>query len=144
MSRALWISFVDRLAVLRNRDVRRLELALLLAETSGLAYATALLVYAYGHGRASAVGLVGLASLLPTALVAPLAGSLPDRFRPQRVMAASALFRAAVLAAIASAMACDAPLAMLLPLAALGSVPTRVFRPAQMTLLPALTRDERG
>ena len=142
MTKTLFIALADRLAVLRNRDVRRLEIALIFSETSGPAYATALLVYAYGHGRASAVGLVGLASLLPTALVAPLAGSLPDRFRPQRVMAVSALIRAAALAAIATAMAVDASLAVLVPLAAIGSVPTRVFRPAQMALLPALTRSE--
>lgn len=141
-ARANLTSVADRLAVLRNRDVRRLELALLFSETSAPAYATALLVYAYGHGHASAVGVVGLASLLPSALIAPLAGALPDRFRPQRVMAASAVFRAIVLAAVAGAMASGASLAVLVPLAALGSVPTRVFRPAQMALLPALTRSE--
>src|SRR5262245_17459957 len=104
-AKTLLIPLADRLSVVRSRDVRRLVVTLALAEISAPAYATALLVYAYAHGHAAAVGLVGLASLLPTALVAPLAGSLPDRFRPQRVMAASALVRTTALALITAAMA---------------------------------------
>jgi MFS family permease len=134
---------LESLTVLRNRNVRRLALALSFAETSAPAYAAALFVYAYGEGRGSGVGLVGLATLVPTALAAPLAGSLPDRFPPQRVLLASALVRGAALVAVAAAMATGASLFVIALLAAIGSAAARAYRPAQMALLPALTGSER-
>ena len=54
----------------------------------------ALSVFAYDAGGPAAVGLVGLIRMLPSAIVAPFAALLSDRFRRERVMIAADLVRA--------------------------------------------------
>ena len=92
--------------------------------------------------RRRAVGAVGLAVMLPSALVGPLAGAVADRGRRARVAAMAAAARSLLLAATALAMFLGLPLVAVTILAALASMPARVFRPAQVAVLPRLTRSE--
>jgi hypothetical protein len=56
----------------RNPALRRAQLAFLGAWTAEWAFTVALGVVAYREGGATAVGLVGLLRMLPSALLAPL------------------------------------------------------------------------
>jgi MFS family permease len=62
-------------------------------------------VYAYDSGGAAAVGIVGLAKMLPAALLTPLTGMLADRFARRDVLLVSALLRTTLAFAIAAAVA---------------------------------------
>ena len=75
----------------RNKSVRRVELAWGAAIAAEWAHFVALGVFAYNHGGTGAVGVAGLARLLPAAAVAPFAASLGDRFRRERFLFALAL-----------------------------------------------------
>jgi hypothetical protein len=66
-------------AVLRNENLRRLELAWGAAITAEWAHFVALGVFAYDAGGTVGVGIAGLVRMLPAALVAPFAASLGDR-----------------------------------------------------------------
>jgi len=66
----------------RNPSVRRAQLAFLEAWTAESAgFTVALGIVAYRDGGATAVGLVGLLRMVPSAVVAPLAAPLADRGR---------------------------------------------------------------
>jgi MFS family permease len=127
-------------AVFANRQLRRIELALIGSVTGEWAYAIALAVYAFGRGGAAAVGLVGLIRFLPSALVAPFAAVLGDRLPRGRVMVASDLLRAAAMVGAAVAVTADAPAGVVYALAGFVSIVSTAFRPAQAALLPSLAR----
>lgn len=126
--------------VFRNPNLRRVELAWAGSITGEWSYAIALAVYAYDAGGATAVGLVGVIRFLPSAVVAPFAALLGDRFRRERVMLAADLVRAAAMALAAAAVALDAPAAAVYVLAGLVAVVSTAFQPAKTALLPSLAR----
>ena len=126
--------------VLHNRALRRLQLAWAGSIIGSWAYAVALVVYAYSHGGASAVGLVALIRWVPAAIAAPLAAVLGDRYPRVPVMLGADLVRAAGLGAMAACVLIDAPVATVYVLASLVAVTTTAFQPAQAALLPSLAR----
>jgi MFS family permease len=125
-------------AVFANPRLRRLELALAGSVTGEWAYAIALAVYAFDQGGAAAVGLVGLIRFLPSALAAPFAAVLGDRFSRVRVMVVSDVLRALAMVAAALAVFGEAPAGVVYALAGVVSVVSMAFRPAQAALLPSL------
>jgi MFS family permease len=126
--------------VFRNRALRRLELAWAGSIIGSWAYAVALVVYAYHHGGASAVGLVALIRWLPAAAASPLSAVLGDRYPRVRVMLGADLIRAGALAAMAACILTDAPVAAVYALASIVAVVATAFEPAQAALLPSLAR----
>ena len=126
--------------VMQNRALRRLQLAWAGSIIGSWAYAIALVVYAYDHGGASAVGLIGLIRWIPAAVASPLAAVLGDRYPRVRVMLASDLLRAAGLAAMAVCVLVHAPVAVVYLLASAVAVTTTAFQPAEAALLPSLAR----
>jgi MFS family permease len=124
-------------------DLRRLQLAWMASSVAGWAFFIVLAVYAYGEGGAGAVGVAALARMVPAGLAAPFAGVVVDRRSRRDVLIATTIGRALVLLGIAAAVGADAPLAVVLVLAALFTVLATAHRPAQAALLPALASTPR-
>jgi MFS family permease len=127
-------------AVLRNRALRRVELAFLLFSAAMYGSYIAILIYAYDASGPAAVGVVALAQLLPAAVVAPFAASLADRYPRERVLLAGYVIQAAAYAATTLGMLAGAPPALVYAAAAVAAAGTTFTRPAQGALLPSLSR----
>src|SRR6188768_1304943 len=72
-----------------NPNLRRAQLSFLGAWTAEWAFTVGLGIVAYRAGGPTAVGLVGLLRMVPSALIAPLAAPLADRGRRERVLVLS-------------------------------------------------------
>jgi MFS family permease len=127
-------------AVLRNPNLRRIELALAGSVAGNWAYGIALAVFAYHAGGATAVGLVSLARMIPSALAAPFVAVLADRFRRERVMVSADLVRVVLLAGAAGAIFAHASSWVVYALAVVVAVSGTAFQPAQSALLPSLAQ----
>ena len=128
------------MTVLRNENLRRLELAWGAAITAEWAHFVALGVFAYDAGGTVAVGIAGLVRMLPAALVAPFAASLGDRFRRERFLVSIALVGAAALAVSAVVFFLTENAPAIFALAAVVGLTATLVRPAQQALLPSLAR----
>ncbi|MDP8910483.1 MAG: MFS transporter, partial [Actinomycetota bacterium] len=126
--------------VFRNANLRRVELALAGSVVGEWGFAIALAVFAYQEGGAAAVGLVGLIRMMPAAVAAPFAAALGDLFRRERVMLAADLIRAVLAVVAAVAAFGDVPAPLVYAIAAVMSIVSRAFLPAQGALLPSLAR----
>ncbi len=124
----------------RNRDLRRLQLAWAAFNSAEWGVWVALVVYAYTKGGAVAASALALAQIIPAAILAPILGALADRYRPGRILLAAYSVMTAGLAAIAVAMALDAPSWVVFVLAPIVNLAITVPRPAQSALLPAVVR----
>ena len=125
---------------MRNPGIRRVELAWGAAIAAEWAHFVALGVFAYGAGGTRAVGIAGLARMLPAALVAPLASTLGDRFRRERFMTGTAAVGALALAASALVFFTSRSEWLIFALAAVVGVSSTLFRPALQAILPSLAR----
>src|SRR5713101_5104223 len=88
--------------VFANRNLRRLELAYVGAIAADWAFTVGLGVFAYEAGGATAVGVVGLARMLPAALGTPLVSIVADRAEREQVLVAMAAVAAAAMGAAAA------------------------------------------
>lgn len=128
------------LDVMRNHDLRLLQLgwgAFYLIEWTAL---VALSVWAYDEGGASAIGLVGLARLLPGAIALPFGALAADRVSRRTLVAGVFLAIAAVHAALAVAVGTGASAIVVYTLVGLSSVVAAPYRPAHLALAPLLAR----
>ena len=130
-------------AAVANPDIRRLEAAW----TGGIAgdwvLLVALLVVAFGIGGALTVGLLGLVRMLPSTLIAPLAGIPAARYGSARVLVAVNLIRAAAALGCVVVVAVDAPIVWTFALATVAASAGAMVRPIQTALLPSLARTPR-
>jgi MFS family permease len=126
--------------VFKNRALRRLQLAWAGSIIGSWANSVALVVYAYDHGGASAVGLMGLIRWLTAAIASPVTAVLGDRYPRVPVMVGADLLRAAGVAGIAVSIALHGPVAVVYILAAFVAATGTAFQPAQAALLPSLAR----
>ena len=124
----------------RNRNVRRAELAWGTAIAAEWAHFVALGVFAYRGGGASAVGLAGLVRLLPAAVMAPVAASMGDRVRRERFLLAVLLLATAAMVGSAVAAAAGTRAGVYACAAAVG-VSATLIRPTLQAILPALARN---
>jgi hypothetical protein len=100
----------------------------------------ALTVWAYTRGGAFAVSLIILVQLVPCIFVAPYLGAITDRARAGRVLFLGLLVMGGTMAAVAAAMAVDAPAWVVYVLAPVMNLALSVPRPAQAALLPGVVR----
>jgi MFS family permease len=142
-ARSLGQEYVRSLRVFRqvfaNPDLRRVELSFAGFSIAESATWIAIGVYAYSVGGASAVGLVSLLLLAPSALIAPFAAALGDRNRRQRVLLTAYLAQALAAAATAVAMLNGAPPVVAYVSAAVVAWSQTLVRPIQGALLPELS-----
>jgi MFS family permease len=126
--------------VFRQPALRRLNLALAGSMIGDWAYATAIAVWAYGIGGASAVGIWATSRLALMAVLAPFAAALADKYPRRRVMIGCDLVRFVLVGAAAIVVQADGPAAVVFVLATLSPIFGTAFRPAQMALTPSLVR----
>jgi MFS family permease len=124
----------------RNADMRRLQLAWLGSILGSGAYYVALAVYAYAHGGAGAVALVGVLQMIPAAIAAPFTATLADRFPRRLVMVGADTARAALMIAIAVTIGLSGPAWIVYAILTVSSIAGTPFRPAQAALLPTLAQ----
>lgn len=126
--------------VLADRNLRRVELAFLGFNMTEFATWIAILVYAFERGGAAAMGAVSAILLIPSAVTAPFAAYAGDRFRRDRVLAIAYLVQGLAMAATAATLYATAPAAVVYAAATIASISITFTRPAQNSLLPALTQ----
>jgi MFS family permease len=124
----------------RNPNLRRAQLSFLGAWTAEWAFTVALGIVAYRDGGVTAVGLVGLLRMAPSALLAPLLSPLADRGRRERVLILVSTVRGVATAAAAVVVGVAGPPVIVYALAALSTIAATLFRPAHSALLPSLCR----
>ena len=127
-------------SVFVNPALRRIELALAGSMIGDWAYATAVVVWAYGVGGARLVGVWGAVRLLLMAFASPIGSVLADRLPRKTVLIGSDLLRALLAVVATICLFVDAPTGIVLVVATLLSLIGCVFRPAQMAWMPSLTR----
>jgi MFS family permease len=123
---------------LRNRDLRRTQLAFGAAWTSEWALTVGLAIVAFRAAGAGAVGLVALIRLVPGAIAGPFLATIADRVRRERVIAAIGLIRAACFAMIGGLLVVEAPEAWVYALAVVSTIAGTPLRAAHSALLPSL------
>ena len=126
--------------VMRSRDLRRLQLGWAAYFLVDGILMVGLSVWAFRHGGTSAVGLVGLARLLPGAVALPFGAWAADRFPRRRVVTLVFLVMTAAQLAIAGALAWDTPAAVIYVLIAVNSIVGTPYRPAHLALAPLVAR----
>jgi CRP-like cAMP-binding protein len=124
---------------LRNRDGRLLVAAFAAVTVAEWMTAASFAVHLFEVGGEAAVGLLAV-FFLPTAIAGLGAGTLSERRPPERVLAATALTRAAVVGAAAGALAAGWPIGVVAAIVAVDAAVSAAYRPAQAAVLPFLTR----
>jgi hypothetical protein len=129
--------------VLRNRAIRRIEIAWSAGTAADWAFLVVLLVLAYDEGGTLAVGILGAVRVVPAILVAPFATMLVKRFRGERVLTAINVLRCGGAVATALVVGVGLPFEATYVLAAVVAGAGSLVRPIQSALLPALARTPR-
>jgi MFS family permease len=127
--------------VVRNPDLRRLELAFSGFNAAEWSTWIAILVYAYSVGGASTVGLLSIVMVTPSAIIAPIAAQLGDRLPRQRVMVLGYGLQTATMILTGLALLIHLPPIPIYVLATLTAMSVTLTRPAQGALLPELARN---
>jgi predicted MFS family arabinose efflux permease len=125
---------------LRNRALKRVEIAYGLAVGAEWSVWIAFLVFGYTHGGPSGAMTIALVQVIPTALLAPALGLLASRYRAGRVLLAGYLIEAASLVAACALIVLAAPEWSVFAIAVVVSMAITVTRPMQAALVPALVR----
>ena len=122
----------------RNPSLRRAQLSFLGAWTAEWAFTVGLGIVAYRDGGATAVGLVGLLRMAPSAILTPLLSPLADRGRRERVLILVSTLRGIATGAAAVVVGLSGPTYVVYALAVLSTIATTLYRPAHSALIPSL------
>jgi len=124
----------------RNPDLRRLQAAWALLWVADWAYLVALGIFAFKAGGSFGVGLAVLIRMFPSALVAPFASMMGDRYSRQRVFLGVVVMWSLALAASAVAFFGHGPTGLVYGLGAVTGLASTIARPTLSSLLPWLAR----
>ena len=127
--------------VFRTPDLRRLGLAYMTSLVALWAYGVAISVYAFEIGGPALAGLAAVLRLIPAAITAPFGALLADRYPRRRVLVATDLVRAALIAFACVAIALGAPPIFVFGLAAANNIVGTLFEPAKNALMPELASE---
>ncbi len=128
---------------LRSPNLRRAQASFGFAWATEWTVMVAVGILAFRDGGAAAVGIVGMARLLPGALLAPFAATLVDRHRRERVLVAVGVIRGSTLGAAALWLALTGAPVPAYALVALSTLAHTLYRPAHSALLPSLSQTPR-
>ena len=126
--------------VFRNPGLRRVNLAFVGSLIGSWAYATAITVWAFEFGGATAVGLWVVARWILMSVVTPFTATLADRLQRKLVMIGSDLGALVLVLVTGFLIWQDAPAWTVFVVATLTSLTGSPFRPAQAALIPQLAR----
>jgi MFS family permease len=126
--------------LVHNRPARRVASAFAIFNGAETATWIALMIYAFEQGGATESGVVAVTQLVPAGLLAPLAGGLAERHRPETVLAWGYRVQAAGLASAALTLALDGPAPAVYVCVGVMTVAISSTRPAQALVTPRLVR----
>ncbi len=127
------------LQALRNRRLLRVQTAYLLFNIVEWASWIAILVWAYDAGGVRATSALAVAQLVPAALLASPAANWLDRLPRARALTVGYAIQALTMTALGVALAVDAPVPLVVVLAASGAVAMTLTRPMHHALLPEIS-----
>lgn len=125
-------------AALATPALRRLQFAWAFTSIAHWSSTIVLAVYGYRVGGAAAVGLIGLARLLPAAFTAPLTSLIGDRHSRRDVLLVASVLRCVLGLLVAACVFAGLPLAVAVALAAVKTICGMPYKPAQAAFLPQL------
>lgn len=125
-------------SVLRLPQIRRIELAYLLASTAEFGTWVAVLLYAHRQGGAEMVGVAAVVQLLPAAVIAPVISAASDRYRRDWPLRGIYLAQTVAHGVVGVAMITGRPLVLTLALATVAATLVASTRPAHGSLIPDL------
>jgi DHA3 family macrolide efflux protein-like MFS transporter len=130
-------------AVLRNRSFRRIWTAQLVSTIGDAltSLAAGIIVLERTHSVLS-VGLMLMATAVPTLVVGLIAGIVVDRFDRKKIMVASDLIRAGLVATLPFLLISTGSVAWLYVVVILSSSVTQFFSPANESVLPEIASEE--
>jgi MFS family permease len=130
--------------VLGIRDARSLISASAASQLGDWLYNAALLGYVYSAtGSATWVAAATIARLLPYVLLGPVGGVVADRFDRRSVLLVGDVSRCLIMVLLATTVASDGPVALVIAFTALASAAGTAERPAAMALLPRLVGESK-
>ena len=124
--------------VLRNPRVRRLQLAFLGSTLGDWAYATAIVVWAYGDGGAKAVGIYQAVRFITMAVAGPIGAVVADRVSRRTFMIVTDVLRAILVTGAGLIVVADGPALAVYALAIIVAIVGSPFRAAEAGLLTEL------
>jgi MFS family permease len=127
-------------ALLKNRDMRRLMAALGAFALTEHGTWLAIMVFAYQRGGVGETGVVLFAMLVPSAVAAPLAARAIVPLGVGRALVVGFALQAALLAVTATVLMAGSSAGVVYAAALASSVSLVVTRPAAAALLPSLAR----
>jgi MFS family permease len=127
-------------AVLGNRSLARIELAFAAFNIADWVRWLAIVVFAFDHGGAAEAGVVTLLLSVPSALVAPFAATIGDRFSRPTMLRIGYTAQALLLALAAAAALATNSAALVYLIATLAAIASSLIRPANHSLVPEVTR----
>jgi predicted MFS family arabinose efflux permease len=125
-------------SVLTNPNLRRIQLAWAGSLTGDWAYGTAITVWAYQQGGATAVGVFSAVRFVIATFAGPIGASIADRMSRRRYMITLDLIRAVLVSITATIVMLDGPAAGVYVMAGLTAMVGASFRSAQAGLVPKL------
>jgi MFS family permease len=127
-------------AVVRNRELRRVEAAFALFRAAELGSWVAILVYAYRQGGVTEAGVVAAVQLVPAGLFAPFVGVLADRLRGVVALIWGYVLQCVAMTATGAVLVTGAPWWAVYVLAATAAISVTATRPTQALVTPMLAR----